>query len=51
VAHKVYPPDQRVREFLGHWIHSLAAVGKTPLLTTTSQAQENNEMVGFAVIV
>ena len=34
LVQNLYPPDQHGREFLGQWIHSLAAAAEEPFLTT-----------------
>jgi hypothetical protein len=38
-AQKVYPTDQHIREFLGQWIHSLAAAAGNPFLTTGARSR------------
>ena len=39
VVSKVYPTDQHIREFLGQWIHSLAAAAGNPFLTTGARSR------------
>jgi hypothetical protein len=38
-SHRVYRADQHVGEFLGQWIHSLAAAAQEPFWTTGARRQ------------